>query len=700
MKQIFFPGLSIRRRLPFLICSLLLSVILLFGITSYIGVRKAALNVGRVRLQTLSKQLGDILSASSQNLRKTSYTQANRSSLKTYLTSGGKDSVTEVATLLKDLLNDSTNVRVELLNAEKKVLLSFGKAQAPIPSPVNELDSIHTDVLDSVKIGNIYAIANHLYYPIVAAIKEGNTKKGYLVSWRKMQIKSRAVDQLSQLMGTDAKFYLGNADGSLWTNMIAAVPSPTDLKANKKQVFHFTRSGKDVFACVTPITNTRWLLSVELSRSEILQTANDYIYWLLVAVAVLMMVGIFFGRLIGRNLTGPLASLTAATSQIAAGNYSSQVPVNRMDEVGKLARAFNAMAVQLQNSQKKLQEKADSYKLLFEKNPMPMWIMSTTTLHILDVNEAAVQHYGYPKEEFLKLNAIDLRPEEDISKFLQTVPKQLKGRKKHGIWRHKKKDGTVIMVDMVTDDTIYQNQAATLTLAEDVTERLKAEAELVRSRVMQQELITETTILAQEKEREEIGKELHDNINQILASTKLYLEMARSGNKTRLWDAIEKSYENINLAMGEIRHLSKQLVRPAFDTSLKDSLQDLTSELHAITPIHINFDAGGFDESLLDENIKVMIYRIVQEQMNNILKHAAASEVWLTIKTDNSSVQFGIEDNGIGFDMKKKSKGIGLRNIDNRVQFYKGNLHIQSSPGNGCMIAIEVPLKRPIVLYS
>jgi two-component system, NarL family, sensor histidine kinase UhpB len=700
MKHIFLPGLTIRRRLPFLICSLLLSVILLFGITSYIGVRKAALNVGRVRLQTLSKQLSDILSTSSQNLRKTTYAQANRSSVKTYLASCGKDSVTAVTTLFKDLLNDPTNVRVELLDSEKKVLLSFGKAQAPIPSPINELDSIHADELDSGKIGNIYAIANHLYYPVLAAIKEGNAKKGYLVSWRKMQTKSRAVDQLSQLMGTDAKFYLGNTDGSLWTDMISAVPPPTGLKANKKQVFHFTRYGKDVFACVTPITNTRWLLSVELSRSEILQTANDYIYWLVVAVAVLLMVGIVFGWLIGRNLTGPLASLTAATSQIAAGNYSSQVPVDRMDEVGKLARAFNAMAVQLQNSQKKLQEKADSYKLLFEKNPMPMWIMSTTTFHILDVNEAAVQHYEYPKEEFLKLNAIDLRPEEDIPKFLQTIPKQLKGRKKHGIWRHKKKDGTVIMVDMVTDDTIYQNQAATLTLAEDVTERLKAEAELVRSRVMQQELITETTILAQEKEREEIGKELHDNINQILASTKLYLEMARSGNKTRLWDALEKSYENINLAMREIRHLSKQLVRPAFDTSLKDSLQDLTSELHAITPIQINFDAAGFDESQLDENIKVMIYRIVQEQMNNILKHAAASEVWLTIKTNNTSVEFSIEDNGIGFDMNKKSKGIGLRNIDNRVQFYKGNLHIQSSPGHGCMIAIEVPLKRPIVLYS
>jgi two-component system sensor histidine kinase UhpB len=311
------------------------------------------------------------------------------------------------------------------------------------------------------------------------------------------------------------------------------------------------------------------------------------------------------------------------------------------------------------------------------------------------------ERYGYSKEEFLRLNARYLRPEEDIPKFVNMAIKGgLAGSNKHGIWRHKKKDGTVIMVDMITDNIIYKNENATLTLANDVTEKLKAEAELVRNRIMQQEIITETTIQAQEKEREEIGKELHDNINQILASTKLYLELARSGNKELLWDAIEKSYENINLAMGEIRHLSKQLVKPAFDSSLRDSLQDLISELNAITPINIVLNATDFDESEVDENVKVMIYRIVQEQMNNILKHAAANEVQILVKTNSESIQLTIEDNGVGFDINKKAKGIGLRNIDNRVKFHKGKLHIQSSPGQGCIIAIEVPLKHQVVLYS
>jgi PAS domain S-box-containing protein len=641
-----------------------------------------------------------MLSTSAHNLITSTYAQANKPAVTTYLQSGGKVSVAEINQVFNETLKDSSCVEVQLLNDEQKLMLHSAKPEITQPFPIAESMTIIPHLPDSGIVGNIYAIGNSVYYPVVVTVMHQHKTIGFLVKWRKMQAKSEAVNRLSQLLGTNAKLYVGNTNGSLWTDMIKPVSAPPSQNNEKDPIFQYNRSGQEVMASINQICNSQWLVSVEFPKNKILQTANNFLYWLMGAGSIVLIAGIFSGWLMGRNLSEPLAKLTAASSQIASGKYSSPVLVNRKDEVGKLARSFNAMVVQVQNSQKELEEKAESYKLLFEKNPMPMWIMSTTTFEILDVNEAAVNHYGYRKEEFLKLNATGLRPEEDIPKFLGTVPKRLKGRKKHGIWRHKKKDGTVIMVDMMTDNIIYKNEKAILTLAHDVTEKLKAEAELVRNRIMQQEIITETTIQAQEKEREEIGKELHDNINQILASTKLYLELARSGNKDLLSDAIEKSYENINLAMGEIRHLSKQLVRPAFDTSLRDSLQELTCELNAITPIDIAFHATDFDESEVDENIKVMIYRIVQEQMNNILKHAAASEVQITVKTNCESVQLRIEDNGVGFDMKKKAKGIGLRNIDNRVKFHKGELHIQSSPGQGCIIAIEVPLKHPIVLYS
>jgi signal transduction histidine kinase len=91
-----------------------------------------------------------------------------------------------------------------------------------------------------------------------------------------------------------------------------------------------------------------------------------------------------------------------------------------------------------------------------------------------------------------------------------------------------------------------------------------------------------------------------------------------------------------------------------------------------------------------------MIYRVVQEQLNNILKHAAATEVRITLKTDEENIYLVIIDNGVGFDMDKKSRGIGLRNIDNRVSFHKGIVSICSSPGKGCAIEISVPLTNEV----
>ena len=96
-----------------------------------------------------------------------------------------------------------------------------------------------------------------------------------------------------------------------------------------------------------------------------------------------------------------------------------------------------------------------------------------------------------------------------------------------------------------------------------------------------------------------------------------------------------------------------------------------------------------------------MAYRIIQEQLNNIHKYASASEVNIRLKTDDENMYLTINDNGVGFDTSKKSKGIGLRNIESRVQFHKGHSSIYSSPGNGCRIEISVPLEaRPVSIFE
>jgi PAS domain S-box-containing protein len=693
MKRLAFASLSIRKRLPLLICILLLFVILSFGLLAYWGVRAASLKAGEDRLQSLSQQFGTMLSGNTHSLIATTYAAANKPSVKAYLAT--KDSTEEVKKLLQDLQKDSSYVRTELLDPDRHEILAVSKGIVNINIPPDSfLLSASGSKIDSGRVGKIYLIGDSMYYPVYSTIVENDKLSGYLIRWRRVVARSKTVDQISQLMGASAKLYIGNADGSLWTDMITPVSVPP-LKQKRNQIIEFTRSNTTVLASIHPIAKSGWLVSIEFPKDKILQTAQTFLYWLILIGLSLLIIGTFCGWLMSRSISNPLAKLTIATSQIAAGKFSSPVLVNRHDELGKLAESFNAMAAQVQDSQEKLEQKAEKYRLLFEYNPMPMWISLESTKEIADVNKAAINHYGFTKEEFLKLNSTDLRPQEDVKKYMQFLNKHSE-RNRPGIWRHKKKDGTIIMVEVIADNILYKGEEARLELANDVTEKLKAEAELVRQRVMQQELITETTILVQEKERDELGKELHDNINQILAATKLYLELAKSDDKDLFPEAIPRSYENINLAMVEIRRLSKQLVPPALDTSLGDTLQDLVHEIEAITPITICFDQENYEESYLNENIKLMIYRIVQEQVNNILKYAAASKVEITLRANSESVHLKILDNGVGFDTTVKSKGIGLRNIDNRVKFQKGKATIISSPGEGCSLEVSIPLQNEI----
>ncbi|MEO6705765.1 MAG: PAS domain-containing protein [Ginsengibacter sp.] len=215
----------------------------------------------------------------------------------------------------------------------------------------------------------------------------------------------------------------------------------------------------------------------------------------------------------------------------------------------------------------------------------------------------------------------------------------------------------------------------------DVTEQKRLEKEL-----------SEATILAQEKERDELGKELHDNINQILAATKMYLGMAKGNNETAA-DLIEKSYEFVNIAIEEIRQLSKTLVAPSLDdSSLESALQNLVDDLNATNTLTVKLLYRIAENQITDKKKELMLYRIAQEQITNIRKHAKAQKATIVFKADAGKIYLSIIDDGIGYDPEIKANGIGLKNILSRVKFYSGDMNIKSAPGKGFKLNITVPV--------
>ncbi len=207
--------------------------------------------------------------------------------------------------------------------------------------------------------------------------------------------------------------------------------------------------------------------------------------------------------------------------------------------------------------------------------------------------------------------------------------------------------------------------------------------------------IAKATLDAQEAERNSLGAELHDNINQILTGTLLTLGMAKSKevNATQQTKYISSAMGYIKEAINETRKLSHSLAPASFeDNSLKDLFENLLATINLEKLFTVKLDFDEIKETVIPENIQVNLYRILQEQTKNILKYAEASTIEITVKIIDNAVRLRIYDNGKGFDVKTKKSGIGLSNIKKRAESLRGKFFLHSAPGKGCEIIVEIPL--------
>jgi signal transduction histidine kinase len=204
--------------------------------------------------------------------------------------------------------------------------------------------------------------------------------------------------------------------------------------------------------------------------------------------------------------------------------------------------------------------------------------------------------------------------------------------------------------------------------------------------------ILRNIISGQEREKNHIGRELHDNINQVLATVKMYLGIARA-DKARSEEMVEISFNYIDQLITEIRGLSHSLVSPSLgDITLSDALKQMADEVNIGRKIDVRL-IDMINGSIDDQNKEVTFYRIAQEQMSNILKHAQASKVVISLENKNDHFTMIITDNGAGFNPTRISEGIGFQNIYNRLSVYGGKMSIQSAPGQGCTLEVSIPKK-------
>lgn len=225
---------------------------------------------------------------------------------------------------------------------------------------------------------------------------------------------------------------------------------------------------------------------------------------------------------------------------------------------------------------------------------------------------------------------------------------------------------------------------------QDVSPLKQLQNELADERLQRQKEIAETVIRAQEKEKTRIGHELHDNVNQILLTAKLFIDKIEVC-KEEQQEFKDKGFDYISLAIEEIRKLSKELVAPQLkEESLIGNIETLVKDMRLAGGMNIHFRHNGNIEQL-SSGKKITLFRIVQEQLKNILKHSQASLTQISIFNSEGVLELSIEDNGNGFDPRQTYQGIGFSNIRERSEFYNGVVEVVAAPGKGCRLTVSLP---------
>jgi len=360
-----------------------------------------------------------------------------------------------------------------------------------------------------------------------------------------------------------------------------------------------------------------------------------------------------------------------------------------------------------------LRDSEKRYRSLFENNPMPLWVYDCQTLAFLDVNDAAVECYGYSRAEFLSMTIQDIRPAEAIPALLDNIADLHNNFDTADIWRHLKKDGTIIVVEVTSHAIEYAGRPARLAIANDVTQRLRAESEIRRFNEELEQRVVERTAQMETSNREletfsySVSHDLRAPLRSIDGFSQALLEDCSDRLDAQGQDFLQRirgATQRMSKLIDALLELSR-VTRAELQCepiNLSTMAESVMTELQRQEPerlvqviIAAAFRASG----------DARLVRVVSENvLGNAWKFSAEkphARIEFGVQTEPDGTQvFAVRDNGAGFDMKNADKlfgafqrlhrmtefsgtGIGLATVQRNIHRHGGRVWAESEEGQG-----------------
>ena len=227
--------------------------------------------------------------------------------------------------------------------------------------------------------------------------------------------------------------------------------------------------------------------------------------------------------------------------------------------------------------------------------------------------------------------------------------------------------------------------------------QIQLKAERIAELAVQKDIRSKAIIEAEEKERIRIAKDLHDGVGQLLSAAKLNLSNLENSLQSLSVEqevAFKNALSLVDDSVKEVRVVSHNMMpNTLLKQGLVSAVREFITKIQNTPNLKVNLEVVGLNERLEPEK-ESLLYRIIQELVSNIIKHAKASQLTLQIIKHDKELSIFMEDNGIGFDTSKINSfdGIGLKNIISRVEFISGNIHFDSEMNKGTRVIIDVPV--------